>query len=153
MKDFEIRSSAFKPNEIVPKPYTCDGLNISPPLTWSGVPAGTESFALIVDDPDAPMRVWDHWVLYNIPANVTAIDEGGANVAQVGQGLNSSNKTGYYGLCPPDKEHRYFFKLYALDAMFKHLNNPTKQELLEAMHGHVLGEAVLMGRYDRPRRK
>lgn len=148
----EIRSNAFVEGGLIPQKFTCDGQDISPQLSWQGAPANTGAFALIFDDPDAPMGTWDHWILYNIPAATTELAEN-IQVLPTGtlEGLNSFAKRSYGGPCPPDKIHRYYFKLYALD---KPLDLPPgihKKELEAAMQSHVLAEAVLMGRYDRPR--
>jgi len=150
---FVIQSPAFEEGGSIPSRYTCDGEDVSPPLVWSGIPAGTRSLALIVDDPDAPdpaapRMVWVHWVLYNLPPDVQGLPE--AVVALPPgtlEGRNDWKRTGYGGPCPPVGRHRYFFKLYALDAVLPDLGEPTKAELLDAMKGHVIGEAVLMGTY------
>jgi Raf kinase inhibitor-like YbhB/YbcL family protein len=152
-----IASSVFQQSGAIPRRYTCDGEDISPPLRWSGAPEQTRSLALIVDDPDAPdpaapKRVYVHWVLYDIPASVTTIDEDGeprAVKAGARQGNNDWGRTGYGGPCPPIGRHRYFFKLYALDTMLGDLGTPTKRDLEGAMQGHVLGSAELMGTYQR----
>jgi len=150
---FTIHSSAFEEGGSIPARYTCDGEDISPPLQWSGVPEGARSLALVVDDPDAPdprapKMVWVHWVLYNLPADSGGLAEG-VSVLPAGtrEGLNDWKRTGYGGPCPPIGRHRYFFKLYALDTELPDLGTPTKAQLLEAMKGHVVGEAVLMGTY------
>ncbi len=150
---FTIHSSAFGEGGPIPARYTCDGEDISPPLQWNGVPEGARSLALVVDDPDAPdprapKMVWVHWVLYNLPAESGGLAEG-VSVLPAGtlEGLNDWKRTGYGGPCPPIGRHRYFFKLYALDAELPDLGAPTKAQLIEAMKGHVLGEAVLMGTY------
>jgi Raf kinase inhibitor-like YbhB/YbcL family protein len=135
--------------------YTCDGVDISPPLFWKNPPAKTKSFALIVEDPDAPdpkapTMVWTHWVLYNIPASAMAIEEGSKSLPPGTQeGLNDWQKSGYGGPCPAIGEHRYYFKLYALKSELKDLRNPTKKDLEKAMKGQVLGTAELMGKYTR----
>ena len=150
---FEIHSPAFEQGGSIPARYTCDGDDVSPPLAWSGAPAGTKSLALIVDDPDAPdpaapRMVWVHWVLYNLPADSQGLPEGvSALPPGTREGLNDWKRTGWGGPCPPVGRHRYFFKLYALDKVLPDLGHPTKSELLRAMEGHVLGEAVLMGTY------
>ncbi len=153
VKKMEIKSSAFENNEMIPKLYTCDGQDISPPLTWNGVPVGTMSFALISDDPDAPVGIWIHWVIYNIkpeskelPAKVLP-QEKMPNGAR--QGINDFKKIGYGGPCPPSGTHRYFFKLYALDVMLNLEGQVTKKQLLAAMEGHVLDQAELIGKYKR----
>lgn len=150
----KLTSTAFTPSGSIPPRYTCEGADASPPLEWSGPPDGTRTFALIVDDPDAPdpakpQRVYVHWVLYNLPASISKLAE---NAAKGGlpqgaaQGSNDWGKQAYGGPCPPIGRHRYFFKLYALDAQLS-LSNPTKAQLEQAMHGHVLGTAELIGTY------
>lgn len=151
----QLTSSAFAPNTDIPSLYTCEGRDQSPPLAWSGVPAGTQSLALIVDDPDAPdprapKKTWVHWVLYDIPPEADHLAKGvWAQELPPGtrQGLNDWHRTGYGGPCPPIGEHRYFFKLYALDTLLTDLHEPTKAQLEQAMRGHVLGEARLVGTY------
>jgi len=151
---FQLTSPAFQPGESIDSKYTCDGQDISPPLSWTAPPAGTKSLALIMDDPDAPMGTWVHWVIYNIPAGESSLpeavpaDQELPNGAR--QGLNSWPKYGYGGPCPPSGQHRYFFKLYALDAVLDLPARVTKERLLQAMEGHVLGRAELMGLYRRP---
>ena len=154
---FTLSSPAFGHQGEIPSKYTCDGEDISPPLAWSGVPKDAKSLALIVDDPDAPdprapKMVWVHWVLYNIPPDTDGLPEGVAK-AQLPpgtlEGLNDWKRTGYGGPCPPIGRHRYFFKLYALDTTLPDLGTPTKKQLEQAMKGHVLAEAVLIGTYQR----
>lgn len=150
-----LTSTAFTDGEAIPRKYTCEGDDISPPLAWSGVPGGTQSLALIVDDPDAPdpanpQRVWVHWVLYNLPPDSTGLAEGiatSALPAGTGEGLNDWDRTGYGGPCPPIGRHRYFHKLYALDTRLDGLTTPRKAALEAAMKGHVLAEATLLGTY------
>jgi Raf kinase inhibitor-like YbhB/YbcL family protein len=145
-----IQSNAFKEGELIPQKYTCDGQDISPPLSWHDAPKNTAAFALIFDDPDAPMGTWDHWILYNVPPNITEFLENVRTLpAGTLEGLNSWAKRGYGGPCPPDKIHRYYFKLYALDALLSLPPGASKKELETTMQPHVLAEAVLMGRYDR----
>ena len=152
-----ITSSVFQQGGGIPRRYTCDGEDLSPPLRWSGAPDKTRSLALIVDDPDAPdpaapKRVYVHWVLYDIPMSVTTIDEDGEpRVVTAGarQGKNDWGRTGYGGPCPPIGRHRYFFKLFALDTTLGDLGASTKRDLEGAMQGHVLGSAELMGTYQR----
>jgi len=152
-----LSSPAFRHNGEIPARYTCDGEDISPPLTWSGVPRNTRSLALIVDDPDAPdprapKMVWVHWVLYNLPPEAGGLPEGvGKNQLPPGtrEGLNDWKRTGYGGPCPPIGRHRYFFKLYALDTVLPDLGTPSKKQLEQAMQGHILEEAVLIGTYQR----
>jgi Raf kinase inhibitor-like YbhB/YbcL family protein len=147
-----VTSTAFTDGGAIPKRYTCEGQDIAPPLAWGGVPAGTKSLVLIVDDPDAPdpkapKRTWVHWVLYDIPAATTALPEGGALPRGTRQGRNDWGRTGYGGPCPPIGRHRYFHKLYALDTVLGDLGEAGKGEVEKAMKGHVLAESVLMGTY------
>lgn len=149
-----IESSAFLANETVPQKYTCDGDDLSPPFTWSGAPSGTKSFALLSDDPDAPMGTWVHWVLYNLPPETTSLEEGIpttetlANGAR--QGMTDFRRVGYGGPCPPPgKPHRYFFKLYALDTTLTLPPKAAKADVLVAMNGHELAHAELVGLYQR----
>ncbi len=152
-----MTSSAFQHNGEIPKQYTCDGNDVSPPLQWSGLPDGTKGLALIVDDPDAPdpaapKMTWVHWVLYNIPPAAAGLPEGvGSRDLPPGskEGLNDWKRTGYGGPCPPIGRHRYFHKLYALDTVLPDLGRPTKAKLQKAMEGHVLGQAELVGTYRR----
>lgn len=151
----EFSSSAFKDGADIPATYTCDGENISPPLAWSGAPAGTKSFALIVDDPDAPdpkapRGVWVHWVVYNLPADVAQLREGVTTLpAGVKLGVNDFKQTAYGGPCPPIGKHRYFFKLYALDTLLPDLGKGTKASVEKAMGEHILAEAKFIGTYQR----
>jgi Raf kinase inhibitor-like YbhB/YbcL family protein len=151
--DFELTSTAFAHNQPIPRKYTCDDENISPPLAWGEPPAGTKSFALIMDDPDAPAGIWVHWVIFNIPASVRSLGEGIPTDTSLSdgsrQGNNSANRCGYRGPCPPEGTHRYFFKLYALDRTLDLPEGTDKKMLLDAMRGHTLGEATLMGTYRR----
>jgi hypothetical protein len=151
----EIKSPSFKQEEMIPAKYTCDGQNISPPLSWSGAPEKTKSFALICDDPDAPVGLWVHWVLFDIPATVNALPENVSRSEEITglgkNGKNTSKRFGYDGPCPPDGMHRYYFKLYALDTMLNLKPGLTKDELLAEMKSHILAEAELMGRYNRTR--
>jgi Raf kinase inhibitor-like YbhB/YbcL family protein len=155
----KITSSAFQPNESIPSLYTCEGKDISPPLAWSGVPANTKTFALIVDDPDAPdpakpQRVYVHWVVYNLPATASSLPE---NASKKGmpkgavQGKNDWGKTEYGGPCPPIGRHRYFFKLYALDTELTGLSSPSKADLEKAIKGHVLDTGEMIGTYQKSR--
>jgi len=154
-----LTSSAFTQQGKIPAKYTCDGQDISPPLAWSGVPDGTKSLALIVDDPDAPdpkapKMVWVHWVLYNIPPGTTELSEAVSSKdlpAGTREGLNDWKRTSFGGPCPPIGRHRYFHKLYALDTVLPDLGRPTKGKLEQAMHGHILGQAELIGNYERSR--
>jgi Raf kinase inhibitor-like YbhB/YbcL family protein len=151
---FRIESSAFQAKSTIPQKYTCDGEDLSPPLAWNDPPAGTKSFALISDDPDAPMGTWVHWVIWNIPSGVRALEEGVpksetlANSAQ--QGVTDFRRVGYGGPCPPPGgAHRYFFKLYALDTLLQLSSKAKKADLLAAMNGHILAQAEWMGLYQR----
>jgi len=148
-----ISSTAFSNGGMIPSRYTCDGANISPPLQWSGLPAGTKTVALIVDDPDAPAKTWVHWVIYDLPANTTQLPENiksQENLAGGGkQGTNDFKKIGYGGPCPPSGTHRYFFKLYAVDIETSRGPGATKDELLKTMEGHVLAQGELVGKYTR----
>ena len=150
---FKIESSAFAADAEIPVRYTGDGKDLSPPLAWSGLPSGTKSLALIVDDPDAPdpaapRMVWVHWVLFNMPPSTTSLSEGVRTLpAGTGEGLNDWKRTGYGGPAQPIGRHRYFFKLYALDEKLHLAGTPTKAQLEKAMRGHVLAEATLIGTY------
>jgi Raf kinase inhibitor-like YbhB/YbcL family protein len=148
-----VTSSTFKEGGMIPAKYTCDGQNISPPLQWEGAPRGTKSFALISDDPDAPIGIWIHWVMWNIPAEANQLPEGIPQVKQLQdgsiQGLNSYPRCGYSGPCPPSGTHRYYFKIYALDAMLDLPASSTNKDLLKAMKEHILAEGSLMGKYQR----
>jgi hypothetical protein len=150
----QLTSSAFTEGGMIPANYTCDGADVSPPLSWTGVPTGAKSLALICDDPDAPAGTWVHWVLYAIPATVSSLSEGVPKVETLPdgtkQGINDFRRVGYGGPCPPPgNPHRYYFKLYALDFMPTLAPRATKNDLLNAMKGHVLAEGQLMGRYQR----
>ena len=152
---FSLRSTSFEHEGTIPAKHTCQGDETTPALAWSGAPAGTKSFALIVDDPDAPdprapRTTWVHWVLYNLPATASALAEGTtAATLPPGalEGVNDFGHTGYGGPCPPIGRHRYFHKLYALDVVLADLHKPKKADLEKAMKGHVLGEAQLVGTY------
>lgn len=151
---FEIKSAAFKEGEGIPKKYSCDGQDLSVPLTWTDPPAGTHSFALIADDPDAPMGTWVHWVLYDLPAETRQLPEGVPKQETLKdgakQGMTDFRSIGYGGPCPPPgPAHRYFFKLYAVDRKIDIKPGATKRQVLESIKGHTLGEAQLMGRYKR----
>ena len=152
-----IKSSAFAHQGSMAAKYTCEGQDISPPLQWDGVPEGTRSLALIMDDPDAPdpaapKMVYVHWVLYNLPPDGGGLPEGttsGDLPAGTLEGLNDWQRTGYGGPCPPIGRHRYFHKLYALDVVLEDLDRPTKDKLLKAMEGHVLAQAEVVGTYQK----
>ncbi len=154
-----LTSPVIRHNADIPARYTCDGDDVSPPLSWSGVPAGAKSLVLIIDDPDAPdpkapRMTWVHWVLYNIPPDATGFAEGvDAKDLPKGtlEGINDWKRTGYGGPCPPIGRHRYFHKLYALDTVLPNLGRPTKAKLEDAMRGHILMQAELIGNYQRAR--
>ena len=152
-----LTSSAFPHQGPIPAKYTCDGQDVSPPLAWGDVPPGTQSFALIVDDPDAPdpaapKMTWVHWVLYNLPPHAAGLTEGAGSLpAGTREGINDWKRTGYGGPCPPIGRHRYFHKLYALDTVLTDLGQPTKARLEAAMKGHVLAQAELVGTYQKHR--
>lgn len=149
----EIKSPAFEAGGMIPKQYTCDGQDISPPLAWTAVPDGAKSLALICDDPDAPMGTWVHWVIFNLPADLGEMSEHipPQKTLQNGakQGTNDFRKIGYGGPCPPSGEHRYYFKLYALDTKLNLDAGAKKADLLKETEGHILAESQLMGKYQR----
>jgi Raf kinase inhibitor-like YbhB/YbcL family protein len=152
--NIQITSTAFAEGKAIPEKYTCQGRDISPPLNCTNAPANTKSFALIADDPDAPMGTWVHWVLYDLPPNTTGLPEDVAKTQFIAgnakQGLNSWPRLGYGGPCPPPgKPHRYFFKLYTLDNMLDLKPGLTKKDVEAAMKGHILAEGQLMGTYQR----
>ena len=153
MTEFKLTSPAFQDGGEIPKKYTCDGKDISPPLRWSHVPQGTQSFALIAEDPDAPAKTWIHWVVYNLPPVLDSLPEGIPRLEQLAnnelQGMTDFGRVGYGGPCPPQGTHRYFFKLVALDKMLNLGVGASKGQLVKAMQGHVLAEAELVGRYQR----
>jgi Raf kinase inhibitor-like YbhB/YbcL family protein len=152
-----ITSTAFAHDAEIPSLHTCEGKDVSPPLHWSGVPAGTKSLALIVDDPDAPdpaapKMTWVHWVLYDIPPAASGLPEAVSSSmlpAGTHEGVNDWKRSGYGGPCPPVGRHRYFHKLYALDTLLSHLKRPDKAALENAMQGHILAQAVLLGTYQK----
>ncbi len=152
-----LTSPSFEPDGEIPTKHTCEGADLSPALSWSGVPEGTKSLALIVDDPDAPdprapRMTWVHWVLYNLPPAVGGLAEGAAKLPEgTLEGLNDWKRAGYGGPCPPIGRHRYFHKLYALDLMLPDLGEPTKARLEAAMEGHVLARTELVGTYQKKR--
>ena len=152
-----LTSPAFDTGASIPAIHTCDGANISPPLTWSGVPADAKSLALIIEDPDAPdpaapQRTWVHWIVYDIPVNATGFPQG-ASMQDLPKGVHAGSndwqKKDYGGPCPPIGRHRYFHKLYALDTVLPDLGAPTKAQLQAAMEGHVIEHAELIGLYQR----
>ncbi|MER3446011.1 MAG: YbhB/YbcL family Raf kinase inhibitor-like protein [Candidatus Dadabacteria bacterium] len=149
-----LTSTIFKNGEKIPRKYTCDGKDISPPLSWSGVPNGTKSYAIILEDPDAPGGTFTHWVLYDLPVAITGLPEGagkkgGSNKGSK-QGVNDFGRIGYSGPCLPRGTHRYIFRLYALDVAGLNLKErATKEEVLKAAKGHVISEAELVGTYSR----
>jgi len=149
-----LSSSAFRPQGAIPARYTCDGENTAPTLTWSDAPVGTRSFVLIVDDPDAPdprhpRQVWVHWLVYNLPADCAGLPEDQPLPAGARLGRNDWNNVGYGGPCPPIGQHRYFHRLYALDTALPDLKHPSRSQLEQAMQGHVLAQAELMGTYEK----
>jgi hypothetical protein len=151
--NLEVKSTAFQEGAMIPKLYTCDGQDISPPLSWSGVPAEAKSIALIMDDPDAPRGTWVHWVLFNIPPDTKGLPENMHRPPSLPDGSKHGNnswpKLGYGGPCPPSGIHRYYFKVYALDTVLTYQAGITKAQLLKAMESHILAEGQLMGRYTR----
>ncbi len=149
--ELKLTSTAFKEGEAIPRGYTCDGANVSPPLEWTGMPRNAKTIAIIADDPDAPAGTWTHWVLYNLAAEGLGLIE---NTPQTDtlkgggvQGKNDFGKIGYGGPCPPSGTHRYFFKFYALDSELPLSPGATKAEVEKAMQGHIVGQAQLMGTY------
>jgi Raf kinase inhibitor-like YbhB/YbcL family protein len=149
-----LTSTAFENGGSIPTTYTCEGEDRSPPLVIHDVPQSAKSLALIVDDPDAPdpaapKRTWVHWVICNIPPNAHTLSEGGGDFPGATEGKNDWDRVGYGGPCPPIGRHRYFFRLYALDTLLPELTEPTKAELERAMEGHVVGQAELVGTYQK----
>ncbi len=150
----KIQSSAFEHNQSIPAKYTCDGDNINPPLMFSDVPIDTKSLVLIMEDPDVPKNIradgmWNHWLVWNIPPETKEVLENATPLGVVGK--NTGGQFSYQGPCPPDREHRYLFKLYALDTMLNLDKSVTKQELEKTMEGHVKASSELIGRYNRKR--
>ncbi len=148
----KLTSSAFGHQDKIPSKYTCDGENVNPPLAISGVPENAQSLALIMEDPDVPRNLredgmWNHWVVFNIPPDLSEIPE--ANEPKGVAGIGTNGDTGYFGPCPPDREHRYFFKLFALDNNLDLSEKSTKEDVEKAMGGHVLEQTELIGRYER----
>jgi Raf kinase inhibitor-like YbhB/YbcL family protein len=148
MKKLSVMSPTFENNQLIPAKYTCDGDNVNPPLAIDGVPEGTKTLALIVDDPDAPMGTWDHWIVWNIPATTSKIAE---NTVPGTEGMNDSRRRSYGGPCPPSGTHRYFFKVYALDVKLDLSPAARKRDVEKAMQGHVLAKGELVGLYRRSR--
>jgi len=153
--NMKISSTAFKEEKDIPQMYTCDGKDVSPPLEWQGVPAKTSSLVLIVDNPDAPdpaapKMTWVHWVLYNLPSDISTLPEAtkSSDLPEgTLEGLNDWHNTGYRGPCPPTGRHRYFFKLYALDTPLADLKKPSREKVEQAMQGHIISQATLIGTY------
>jgi Raf kinase inhibitor-like YbhB/YbcL family protein len=148
MKKLSVKSLAFENNQLIPAKYTCDGNDVNPPLTIEGIPEGTKTLALIVDDPDAPMGTWDHWIVWNIPATTSKIEE---NAVSGTEGMNDFRRRSYGGPCPPSGTHRYFFKVYALDVKLDLSPTSRKRDVEKAMQGHVLAKGELVGLYRRSR--
>ena len=148
MDALRISSAAFENNGSIPGKYTCDGMNVNPPLKIEGVPVGARSLALIVDDPDAPRGIWVHWVVWNIDPKTGEINENSVPKGSI-QGINDFERHDYGGPCPPSGTHRYFFKLYALDALLNLSGDAGKAGLEKAMQGHVLAQAQIVGLYKR----
>jgi Raf kinase inhibitor-like YbhB/YbcL family protein len=151
--EIKITSPAFEDEGLIPEKHTCDGMDVSPALGWDSGPEGTKTFALVCDDPDAPMGTWVHWILFNVPADVNELPESIPPEQELEsgakQGMNDFHKIGYGGPCPPGGTHRYFFKIYALDTEVDLEAGATKSDLLGAMEGHILAEGQLMGKYSR----
>lgn len=144
--NFRLTSKVFKEHQSIPIKYGCNGENISPPLEWEGAPPETKSFVLIVEDPDAPSKVWSHWIVYNIPASIHESKEGKPPKDAL-EGINDFGDIGYGGPCPPSGTHRYFFKLYSLNRLLDLDQGATKQEVEKAIQNHILKETQLMGTY------
>lgn len=143
----ELKSTAFLNNQMIPKKYTCEGENVSVPLNWAKAPSSTKSFALVVDDPDAPVGVWDHWLIYNIPSDQTSLDEAQKIQSPLLQGKNSWGKMAYGGPCPPSGTHHYHFKLYALSDSLPATSGYTKAALEKLMEGKIIEQTSLVGLY------
>ena len=152
----QVTSTAFKEGQSIPRQYTCDGVNISPPLEWNGVPKSAKTIAIIADDPDAPPGTWVHWVLFNLPAENIGLVENLPTTESLKaggfQGNNDFQKIGYGGPCPPSGTHRYFFKVYALDNELPLKAGATKADIEKAMQGHIVAQTQLMGTYSREKR-
>jgi len=153
LMDITVTSTVFSEGGKIPSRYSCDGQDISPPISWTQGPAGTKSYAMISDDPDAPMGTWVHWVIYNIPASVTSLPENVPGQPKLAgdtlQGTNDFKRHGYGGPCPPGGTHRYYFKVYALDTKLDAVPGLTKKKLLKAMEGHIIARGELIGTYSR----
>ena len=151
--ELKLTSTAFNDGEMIPGKYTCDGANISPPLSWSGVPANAKTMALVCDDPDAPGKTWVHWVAYDLPTSTDSLPENVSKDEKLPggskQGTNDFKKIGYGGPCPPSGTHRYYFKVYALDAETSLSAGATKDQLLKAIDGHIVAQGQLTGKYKR----
>lgn len=150
--NMKLTSSQFEHSARIPSKYTCEGQDINPPLEIKDIPEGTKSLVLIMDDPDVPKNIredgiWDHWIKFNIPPTVVAVTEGEEPSGISGKG--TSGNLEYHGPCPPDREHRYFFKLYALDTKLNVSEGASKKEVEEAMDGHILDKATLIGLYEK----
>jgi Raf kinase inhibitor-like YbhB/YbcL family protein len=155
MSHLKVTSTAFEEGDLIPAFYTCDGRDVSPPLSWTGGPERTVSYGLLCDDPDAPVGDWVHWLVFNLPKTVTSLKEAIAPTDTIVEGAvqatNSWNRVGYGGPCPPSGTHRYFFKVYALDARLSLNARAVKRDFLRAIEGHILAEGTLMGKYHRRR--
>ena len=155
--NIQITSAAFSEGQPIPQKYTCQGSDFSPPLAWANMPPNTKSFALIADDPDAPVGLWTHWVLFNMPPDLGGLPEGVPTDAGLAngaiQGITSARRVGYHGPYPPSGTHRYYFKIYALDKILESREDISKEDLLDAMKGSVLSSAELMGLYNRGQKK
>lgn len=149
-----LTSKDFVQGGALPQIVACDGKNISPDLSWTDIPAGTKSLALTLEDPDAPMAGgFDHWVLFNLPPDLKGLSQGMTDFPKgTGMGSNGTKKTGYYGPCPPTGKHRYYFRLYALDKALELPEGATKQQVLDALKGHVVGQTELMGTYEKAKK-
>ena len=154
-----LTSPVFKHEHSIPRKYTCEGENISPPLQWDGIPSNTKSLVLIVDDPDAPdpenpKHVWVHWIVYNISPILNHFEDGSKKIPKLTQqGLNDWNQLGYGGPCPPIGRHRYYFKLFAIDTHLDNLIAPTKYEILKQVEGHTIETSILIGTYEKNENK
>lgn len=144
----EIKSSAFQDGETIPGKYTCEGPNVNPPLEFVNIPSAAKSLVLMVEDPDAEAKPWVHWLVFNIPPTARGFEEDAIAEGAV-QGLCNGNTLGYEGPCPPDKEHTYLFKLYALDEELPATPVPDRKKVLDLMEGHVLAQAILRGKYQK----